>query len=122
MNTTMAKNIFKNENALVNFINGKSFRCVSNFLSWLEIGKKYQFEYLGFDEYKVKDGQYSGKSFIMSQHQLISCFAPTFIEENLSHTLVWGHWLASRGVCGTTLDKIINYYAKTKNNITYDKH
>lgn len=118
----MAKNIFKNDNALVNFINGKSFRCVSNFLSWLEIGKEYQFEYLGSDEYKVKDGQYSDKPFIMSQHQLISCFIPTFVEEKLYYALVWGHWLGSRGVCGTELDNIINYYAKTKNNITYDKH
>lgn len=112
MNTEMVENIFKNDNSLVNFINGKSFRCVSNFLSWLEIGKEYQFEYLGFDKYIVKDGQYSGKQFIMSQRQLISCFIPTFVEEKLYYALVWGHYLGSRGVYGTALDNIINYYAK----------
>ena len=112
--------IFKNEELLSNFVNGKTFRCMSKFLPWLKIGKEYTLEYIGSDEYIVKEEKDSRKQINMNQNQLVSWFIPKFVEEKLSYAIVWGHWLGSHGIYPSRLDFITDFYKNTKTQILDD--
>lgn len=74
------------------------FRCITSFLSWLEVGQTYWFEYHGNEEFEVRSDNNLGKVFNMSIHQLLTCFYPVKCEANLKAALMHFHWLGERGI------------------------
>jgi len=104
--------IFRNEDEITNYLHGKFFRCVSPFLSWMKRGESYWFEHHTDGKYEVRSDNNLGQKFYMSDKQLMTCFFPTELEDDIAGAVTYGYWLADHGVYHDQLDGILNYYNK----------
>lgn len=91
------------------FVNMTSFRCLVPFLSWLEFGTIYWFEYMGDSIYKVKSENNKGQIFEMDVFQLLTSFYPDQCESDQMFALKYGHWLGEQGIPHEYID---NYTEK----------
>jgi len=110
MSNPIAQQFFKSDKEISDFLHNKFFRCVASFLSWLKPGEFYLFEYNGNDEYEVRSDNNKGQKLNMSQKQLLTCFVPTYVENNPMSAIVYGYWLRQIGLNDTQLNDIINWY------------
>ena len=69
------------------------------YLRWLE--------YTGNDEYNVRSDNNLNTNFRMTAKQLLVCFHPCEIEENLHEALRYFHWLGELGI--SDVDDSISY-------------
>ncbi len=89
------------------YVYGKFFRCIKPFLSWMKKGETLWLEYTGNNEYNVRSDNHLGKNFRMTVKQLLVCFHPYEIEENLHEALRYFHWLGELGI--SDVDDSISY-------------
>lgn len=107
--------IILSEYEVPHFIDGKFFRCIGKFLSWLKEGETYWFEYLGNEKFGVRSDNEKGRVFEMTIHQLLTCFYPVECETNLKAALMYFHWLGERDIhSGRVLDIAIYISEKLK--------
>lgn len=89
------------------FVDMTLFRCVDPFLTWLEFGTTYWFEYIGDSIYKVKSESNNGKTFEMNVFQLLTCFYPVQCESDQMFALRYGHWLGEQRIQHEYIDNYI---------------
>lgn len=80
------------------YVYGKYFRCIKPFLSWMKKGETFWLEYTGNNEYNVRSDNHLHTKFRMEVKQLLDCFIPCKIEENLHESLQYFHWLGELGI------------------------
>ena len=103
---------FKNDTDLDNFLNEKQFRCVSGFLSWLNVGDLYTITNLHHSNYKIVNENGILGTACMSQKQLLSCFVPVDIETDFSFALTYVWWLCENTKDRSYIEPILSYYVK----------
>jgi hypothetical protein len=106
--------IFNSDKEISDYLNGKFFRCVSPFLSWLKIGETYWFEHCTNGEYEVRSDNNLGQRFNMSELQLLTCFFPTELENNFAGGIAYGYFLSNNHIHHTHLDALMEYYENKK--------
>lgn len=95
------------EKEIHEYVFGKYLRCVKPFLSWLKQGETYWLEYKGNNEYNVRSDNNLNTNFSMTVKQLLDCFHPCEVEENLHESLRYFHWLGELGI--SDVDDSIDY-------------
>ncbi len=103
---------YLSEQKISEFVDGKFFRCVGKFLSWLRLGETYWFEYIGNDYYIVRSDNNLGKKFEMIQHQLLTNFFPVNCETDKLYAMKYCHRLGELGIHHGYIDDIYNAYRK----------
>lgn len=96
------------EKEIHDYVYGKYLRCVKPFLSWMKKGETFWLEYIGNNEYNVRsDNHLNTKISGMEVKQLLDCFIPCDIEENLHEALRYFHWLGELDI--SDVDDSISY-------------
>lgn len=105
-----------------NYVNGRFFRCISPFYTWLKKGESYWFEYHGDNTYEVRSDNALGKKVEMEVHQLLTCFVPTECETDIYFGIKYWHWLGEMGIHHGNIDEIVKWYEeKDKKNERWAK-
>ena len=98
--------------SIEDYLYNRFFRCTAPFLSWMERGQAYWFEYNGNGIYTVRSDNALGIVFKMTEHQLLTCFYPVDIEEDNVKAMKHFHWLGELGIHHGYVDDMLNLIQK----------